>query len=178
MPSGRRGLVLLLLLALAGCAAGAGGGDRAATGAPPLAQSAAPPPDPSPPLNLALRVDPAVTQPGATVTLHIDAPDPFAVSTGATAQLDQWDGATWNPTYVLPTVQTNLTDKIAPIPWRESSQTPILAIAYDATRQLVSKVPPVEPGTYRIQKHVRLETGNDPNTPEDVTLYARVTIGQ
>lgn len=178
MPSGRRILVLLLLLVLAGCAAGTGGGDGAASGAPPLAGSAVPPPDPSPPPNLSLRVDPAVTQPGATVTLHINAADPTAVSTGATAQLDQWDGATWNPIYVLPAVHTNLIDKIAPIPWRESSQTPTLAIAYDATQQLLSKIPPVEPGTYRIQKHVTLETGNDPNTPEDVTLYARVTVGQ
>ncbi len=178
MPSGRRLLVLLLLLALAGCAAGTGGGDDAAPGASPQAGSAAPPPDPSPPPNLSLRVDPTVTQPGAIVTLHIDTPDPSAVSTGATAQLDLWDGATWNPIYVLPTLHTNLVAKLAPVPWSESSQTPTLAIAYDATPQLVSKVPSVEPGTYRIQKHVTLETDNDPNTREDVTLYARMTIRQ
>lgn len=46
-------------------------------------------------------------------------------------------------------------------------------VALGATEPLRLKVPPVEPGEYRIAKDV---TREHPATPEQVTLYARLRV--
>jgi hypothetical protein len=148
--------VLLALAITAGCT-------RTAT-------SGAVPADPAPPSGLVLRLEPARAPAGGLVTLRIVGPSAAASAMGVDADFQRWNGSTWRTEYILDA-------------WGAGASRPdafpagelhfIVGIGLVGTQPLRLKVPPVEPGEYRIAKEV---TREGPAAQRHVTLYARLRV--
>jgi hypothetical protein len=132
------------------------------------AASVAAPADPPPPSGLALRLEPARAPAGGHVTLRIDGPSAPATSTGVAAEFQRWNGSTWRTEYLLDAWGSGVDD---PDAFPAGERHFVVDIAQVGTRPLPLKVPPVEPGEYRIVKDVTRE-----RPTAQVTLYARLWV--
>jgi hypothetical protein len=146
----------LLVLVGAGCAG--------------VKSSDAVPPDPSPPPGLRLRLTPARAQAGGLVTLRIEGEAAGATSTGVTADFQRWDGRSWRTEFLLDAWGSGASRPSA-VPAGE--QHFVVGIAQVGTQPLPLKVPPVEPGEYRIVKELTQER---PVVRERVVLYGRLRV--
>jgi hypothetical protein len=134
------------------------------------ASPAAAPPDPSPPAGLLLRLTPARAQAGALVTLRIEGEAAAATSTGVTADFQRWDGRTWRTEFVLDAWGSGADRPVAVPAGEEHFHVDIGLVG---TRPLPLKVPPVEPGEYRIVKEVAQER---PVAHHRIVLYGRLRV--
>jgi hypothetical protein len=128
------------------------------------------PPDPSPPAGLLLRLTPARAQAGGLFTLRVEGAAAAATSTGVTADFQRWDGRTWRTEFVLDAWGSGA-DRPVAVPAGE--QHFHVDLAQVGTRPLPLKVPPVEPGEYRIVKAVSQER---PVARHRVVLYGRLRV--
>jgi hypothetical protein len=151
-------LLVLLVLVAAGCSG-------------PASADAAPP-DPSPPAGLLLRLTPARAQAGGLVTLRIEGQAAAATSTGVTADFQGWDGRSWRTEFVLDAWGSGA-DRPVAVPAGEEHFH--VDIAQVGTQPLPLKVPPVEPGEYRIVKEVTQER---PVVRDRVVFYSRLRVVQ
>ena len=147
--------VLLALAITAGCT-------RTAT-------SGAVPADPAPPSGLVLRLEPARAPAGGLVTLRIDGPSAAASTMGVDADFQRWNGSTWRTEYILDAWGAGASPDAFPAGELHF----IVGIGLVGTQPLSLKVPPVEPGEYRIAKEVTRER---PAAQRHVTLYARLRV--
>jgi hypothetical protein len=148
-------LVLLVLVA-AGCAA--------------AKPSTAVPPDPSPPSGLRLRLTPAQAPPGGLVSLRIEGEFAAATDMGVTGDFQRWDGRSWRTEYLLDAWGSG-PNRPAAVP--AAKQHYHVDIAQVGTQPLPLKVPPVEPGEYRIVKEV---TQARPVVRHQIVLYGRLQV--
>jgi hypothetical protein len=148
----------LLVLAGAGCA-----GVRSPDAVPP---------DPSPPPGLRLRLTPARAQAGGLVMLRVEGEAAGATSTGVSAKFQRWDGRSWRTEFLLDAWGSGA-DGSSAIPLGE--QHFVVGIAQVGTQPLPLRVPPVEPGEYRIVKEVAQER---PVVRDRVVLYGRLRVVQ
>jgi hypothetical protein len=132
--------------------------------------SGAVPADPAPPCGLVLRLEPARTPAGGLVTLRIDGPSAAASTMGVDADFQRWNGSTWRTEYLLDAWGAG-TSRPDVFPAGELHF--IVGIGLVGTQPLSLKVPPVEPGEYRIAKEV---TREGPAAQRQVTLYARLRV--
>jgi hypothetical protein len=146
----------LLVLVAAGCA-----------GSEP---AAAVPPDPPPPSGLGLRLTPARAPAGGLFSLRIDGEAAAATDMGITADFQRWDGRSWRTEFVLDAWGSGVSSPAA-VPADQLHFLP--GIAQLGTRPLRLKVPPVEPGEYRIVKEV---TQARPVIRDPVVLYGRLRV--
>ena len=146
----------LLVLVVAGCA-----GSKASDAAPP---------DPSPPSGLGLRLTPAQTPAGGLVTLYVEGEAAAATATGVTADFQRWDGRSWRTEFLLDAWGSGANRPVAVPAGEEHFH---VDIAQVGTQPLLFKVPPVEPGEYRIVKEVSQER---PVVRRRVVLYGRLRI--
>jgi hypothetical protein len=146
----------LLVLVVAGCA-----GSKASDAAPP---------DPSPPSGLGLRLTPAQAPAGGLVTLYVEGEAAAATVTGVTADFQRWDGRSWRTEFLLDAWGSGANRPVAVPAGEEHFH---VDIAQVGTQPLLLKVPPVEPGEYRIVKEVSQER---PVVRHRVVLYGRLRI--
>jgi hypothetical protein len=146
----------LVVLVLAGC-----------TGPRP---SHAAPPDPRPPPGLGLRLEPARTTAGGLVTLSIEGAAAPATSMSVAADFQRWDGRSWRTEYLLDAWGAGA-DRPVAVPADELHF--IVDVGLLGTQVLRLKVPPVEPGEYRIAKEV---TRADRPAQGRVVLYGRLRV--
>jgi hypothetical protein len=149
-------VLALLVLVVAGCA-----GSESPDAAPP---------DPSPPAGLLLRLTPARAQAGTLVTLRIEGEAAAATSTGVTADFQRWDGRSWRTEFVLDGWGSGANRPVAVPAGEEHFHVDIGLVG---TQPLPLKVPPVEPGEYRIVKEVAQER---PVIRRRVVLYGRLRV--
>jgi hypothetical protein len=148
--------VLLALAIMAGCTR--------------TANSRAVPADSAPPSGLVLRLEPGRAPAGGLITLRIDGPSASASTMGVDADFQRWNGSAWRTEYILDA-------------WGAGASHPdvfpagelhfIVDIGLVGTQPLRLKVPPVEPGEYRIAKGVTRER---PAAQRQVTPYARLRV--
>lgn len=146
--------LILLVLVVAGCST----------------PSAAAPPDPSPPSGLGLRLTPARALAGGIISLRIEGAAAAATSMGVTADFQRWDGRSWRTEFLLDAWGSGANRPVA-VPAGERHYH--VDIALVGTQPLRLKVPPVEPGEYRIVKEVTQER---PITWHRVVLYGRLRV--
>ena len=146
----------LLVLVVAGCA-----------GSKP---SDAAPPDPSPPSGLVLRLEPARAPAGGLVSLSIEGEAAAATVMSVAADFQRWDGWSWRTEFLLDAWGSGANRPVA-VP--AGKQHFVVDIALVGTQLLRLKVPPVEPGEYRIVKEVTRE-----GLPgrQRVVLYGRLRV--
>lgn len=128
------------------------------------------PPDPAPPAGLLLRLTPVRAQAGGLVSLRIEGEAAAATSTGVTADFQRWDGRSWRTEFVLDAWGSGA-DRPVAVPAGEEHFH--VDIALVGTQPLPLKVPPVEPGEYRIVKEVSQERTV---VRRRVVLYGRLRV--
>ena len=148
--------LVLLSLVVAGCA-----------GSKP---SPAAPPDPSPPAGLRLRLTPDQAPAGGIISLRVEGAAAAATDMGVTADFQRWDGRSWRTEFLLDAWGSGANRPVA-VPAGE--QHFVVDIALVGTQSLALKVPPVEPGDYRIVKDV---TQARPVVRRQVVLYGRLRV--
>jgi hypothetical protein len=128
------------------------------------------PPDPSPPSGLVLRLTPAQAPAGGLISLRIEGAAAAATDMSVTADFQRWDGRSWRTEYLLDAWGSGAN---RPVAVRAGTQHYHVDLALVGTQPLPLKVPPVEPGEYRIVKEV---TQARPVVRHQVVLYGRLRV--
>jgi hypothetical protein len=132
--------------------------------------AAAVPPDPPPPSGLGLRLTPARAPAGGLFSLRIEGEAAAATDMGITADFQRWDGRSWRTEFLL---EAGVWDGSRPAVVPADQLHFVPSIGQVGTQPLRLKVPPVEPGEYRIVKEVAQAR---PVIRDRVVLYGRLRV--